>query len=384
MYREFSIPSPIIFGCGAISILGEKVKEKGCKKVLIICEKAVEDAGIIAKATKSLDMAGVAYAIYNGVIADPPDKIVDEAGEMAKREDADCLVGLGGGSSLDTAKAAAILMTNPGPVSQYICALPMYVDTKAPLILIPTTAGTGSECTSVAIISRPDQNAKWSVFVNSSLAIVDPELTVTVPKSVTAMTGMDALAHAVEGMTNTQGNRHCDLFAIAAIEKIFKNLATCCDEPTNIEARSEMALAANWAGLAFNNPIVHVGHAIADALSINFHTPHGHNCALALPEAIAIVAPVIPDRIVMIAKAIGLSLTGNETGSQLGTMVSDAVRKLMRNIGIPSLHELGHTRETVISLKTDVVSSFLSTLCPVTIDEPTAEKLLAAVYDNYL
>jgi len=383
MYREFSMPSPVIFGCGAISVLGEKVKEKGCKKVLIICEKAIEDAGIVAKAEKSLKDAGVGYAVYNGVVADPPDSIVDEAGEMAKREGADCLVGLGGGSSLDTAKAASILMTNPGPAKQYISALPVVVDTTAPLILIPTTAGTGSECTAVAIISRPDMNAKWSVFVNSSLAIVDPELTLSVPRSVTASTGMDAFAHAVESMTNIQGNHHSDLFAIAAIEKISKYLAVCCDEPNNIEARTEMALAANWAGLAFNNPIVHVGHAIADALSINFHTPHGYNCALALPETIAIVAPVIPDRVREIAKAMDLPLTGSETGEQLGTLVAGAVRDLMRKIGIKSLKELGYTREKVMSLNTDVISSFLSTLCPVTIDEALAEKLMAAVYDNY-
>jgi len=383
MYHEFSMPSPVIFGSGAISVLGEKVKEKGCKKVLIICEKAIEDAGVVAKAIKSLDAAGIGHVVYNGVVADPPDSIVDEAGELAKREGADCLVGLGGGSSLDTAKAASILMTNPGPVSEYICPIPIFVDTKAPLILIPTTAGTGSECTTVAIISRPDQNAKWSVFVNTSLAIVDPELTLTVPKSVTASTGMDALAHAVESMTNIQGNRHSDLFAIAAIEKISKYLPICCDEPGNIEARSEMALAANWAGLAFNNPIVHVGHAIADALSVEFHTPHGYNCALALPEAINIVAPVIPERVSAIGKAMGLTLTGNESGEQLGTLVSGAVRDLMHKIGIKPLKDLGHSRDKITSLKTAVISNFLSGLCPVTIDEATAEKLLAAVYDNY-
>ena len=383
MYADFKIPAPIICGPGAISVLGEKVKGLGCKKVLIVCEKLIEEAGVVAKAIKSLEAAEVGYVVYNGVVADPHDGIVDEAGELAKREGADGIVGIGGGSSLDTAKATTILMENPGPAAQYICAVPIFVDTKTPLVLVPTTAGTGSECTPVAVISRPDMNGKWSVFVNSSLAIVDAELTLSVPKSVTATTGLDALAHSMEGMTTVLWNPHSELFAVAAIEKIAKNLPVCCEDPGNLEARAEMALASNFGGLAFTSPLVHVGHAIADALSVHFHTPHGYNCALALPEAICLVAPVAPDRARTIAKAMGLPLTGSETGEQLGSLIADGIRGLMRKVGIKSLKEMGFDREKVISFVPDVVTSFLSTLCPVKIDEALAEKLLAAVYDNY-
>jgi len=383
MYFDFKIPAPIIFGAGSVSVLGEKVKGMGCKKVLIVCEKQIEDAGIVAKAVKSLAAADVGCAIYNGVVADPHDGIVDAAGEMAKREGADGIVGIGGGSSLDAAKAATILLENPGPAAQYICAVPMFINTKTPLILIPTTSGTGSECTPVAVISRPDMNAKWSVFVNSSLAIVDPELTLSVPKSVTATTGLDALAHSMEGMTTVLANVHSDLFAVAAIEKIVKNLPVCCDDPGNLEARIEMSMASNFAGLAFTSPLVHVGHAIADALSVHLHTPHGYNCALALPEAMCVIAPFAPDRIRTIAKAMGLALTGSETPEQLGKMVADGIRALMRKVGIKSLKEMGYEREKVVGFVQDVVTSFLSTLCPVKIDEALAEKLLAGVYDNY-
>ena len=383
MFFDFKIPAPIICGAGSISVLGEKVKELGCKKVLIVCEKPIEDAGIIAKATKSLDASEVAYAIYNGVVADPHDGIVDEAGEMAKKEGCDGVVGIGGGSSLDAAKAATILLENPGPAAQYICAVPMFINTKTPLVLVPTTSGTGSECTPVAVISRPDMNAKWSVFVNSSLAIVDAELTLSVPKSVTATTGLDALAHSMEGMTTVLWNPHSELFALAAIEKIVKYLPICCDDPGNVEARSEMALASNFAGLAFTSPLVHVGHAIADALSVHLHTPHGYNCALALPEAVCLAATAAPDRVAKIAKAMGITLSGKESGEEIGKKVADAVRALMKKVGIKSLKESGVDRDKVMTFVPDVVSSFLSTLCLVKIDEPLAEKLLAAVYDNY-
>lgn len=383
MYREFSQPAPIIFGRGALSVLGEKIKDMGCKKAMLICEKGIEDAGIAAKATAILDSAGVSYSVFNGVHADPPDSTVDEAGQAALREGADCLIGLGGGSSLDTAKAASILMTNPGPVRTYITAAPSTINTTTPLILIPTTAGTGSECTTVAIISLPDKNVKWGVFVNTSLAIVDPELMVTLPKSITAATGMDAFAHAAEAMTCLNWNYHSDLFAEAAIRKISKYLLICCDEPDNIDARSEMALAANWAGLAFNNPITHVGHAVADAFSCYFHTPHGLNCALALPETMALVAPAVPERMRTIAGAMGISLSGDETGEQLGNLVADSIRDIMRSAGMASLKQMGYTREQVVSFAPDVIANHLSSYCPVKIDEKTAGDLLAAVYDTY-
>ena len=383
MYFEFKIPAPIIFGAGAISQLGEKVKGLGSKKVLIVTEKPIEDAGIVAMASKSLDEAGVKYAVYNGVVADPHDGIVDAAYEVAKREGCDGLVGIGGGSSLDTAKATSVLFENPGPAKQYINAVPIFINTKTPLVLVPTTSGTGSECTIVAVISRPELNGKWSVWVNSSLAIVDPELTLSVPKSVTATTGLDALAHSMEGMTTVMANVHSDLFAVAAIEKIVKNLPICCEEPGNLAARTQMAMASNFGGIAFASPLVHVGHALADAMSVHLHTPHGYNCAMALPEAMRVIAPASPDRIRTIALAMGLTLTGKETPVELGKMVADAIRGLMRKVGIKTLKEMGVEREKFLGLAADTAGNFLATLCPVKIDEPLAKELLAGMYDNY-
>jgi 1,3-propanediol dehydrogenase len=276
-----------------------------------------------------------------------------------------------------------MLMSDPGPFRNYILQAPIFVETKVPIVLVPTTSGTGSECTTVAIVSLPDLNVKWSVFVSPTLAIVDPELTLTLPKSITASTGMDAFAHAAEAITNVNCNPHSDLNAAAAIEKITKNLLICCETPDNIDARSEMALAANMAGIAFSITICHVGHAVADAFLCHFHTPHGYNCALAVPETMALVAPAMPDRMRMIANAMSFPLIGNETGEQLGKIVADGIRDIMRQAGIKSLSEMGFAREKVISFVPDVLANHLSTFCPVTIDEKTAANLLAAVYDTY-
>jgi alcohol dehydrogenase class IV len=267
-------------------------------------------------------------------------------------------------------------------VRKYILQAPPTVDTKTPVILIPTTAGTGSECTTVAIISLPDLNVEWSAFVNTSLAIVDPELTVTLPKYETANTGLDAFSHAAEAMTVKAWNYHSDLFGEAAIRKICANLYTAWSEPDNIEARGEMLLAANFAGLAFNNPITHIGHAIADAFSCHFHTPHGLGCALALPETMAFVAPAVPERMRVIAGAMGLSLTGAESGEQLGKLVADGIRGMMRSMEMKSLRDLGYTREQVVALAPDVVANHLSDFCPIEVTQERAEYVLGRVFDR--
>lgn len=383
MIHQFSHSANIIFGWGAVSVLGEKVKELGCKKAMCVSDKGIEGTGITDKVIKSLTDAGIGVVLFSGVVADPPIEVVDEGGDLAKREGVDCLIGIGGGSSMDTAKAISILLSNPGKAKDYILAIPVRYDTKTPVILVPTTAGTGSEVTSVAIISRPDMNTKWSAFVNTSYAIVDPELTLSLPKSVTANTGLDALSHAAEGMTTKFWGPHSDVFGEAAIRKIAKYFATAYNEPSNREARTEMMLAANFAGLAFSDPLCHVGHACADALSVHFHTPHGYNCGICLPAAMKVIAPAVPEKMAVIADALGVNLIGNETGAQLGDLVAGKMRQLMRAVGLKSLKEMGFKREDVLSFVPDVVSNHLSSYCPVQITEDVARDVLADIYDSY-
>lgn len=383
MYHRFSHSATIIFGWGAISAIGEKVRELGCKKAMCVVDRGIANTSIPGRVTRILSDAGVNVVTFNGVVADPPVDVVDEGAALARQEAVDCLIGVGGGSSMDTAKAISILLTKPGQAKDYILAKPIYVDTKTPVILVPTTAGTGSEVTSVAVISRPDANAKWSVFVNTNYAIVDPELTVTLPKRETANTGLDALSHAMEAMTSVLWGPHSDIFAEAAIRRIAKYLVTAYNEPENRQARTEMMLAANFAGLAFNDSIPHVGHAAADALSCRFHTPHGYNCGVSLPTAMKIVAPAVPEKMRVIAEALGLNLASGETGEKLGEAVAGKIRDLMRAVEVNSLKEMGIARKDVLSLASDIVSNHLSGYCPVKITEEKACEILADIYDSY-
>ena len=374
---------PIYFGPGAIDHLGEYVAELGSKKAFCVFDPGVEAAGVPARAVASLEKAGIQCVCFNKIMSDPTIDVVDEAGEIALREKVDVIIGIGGGSSMDAAKAISILMTNPGPISKYVLAKPISVDTKVPVVSVPTTSGTGSEATRVAIITQTETNGKWSVFVNTNLAVVDPELTFRLPKSATAYTGMDALSHAAECVTSNVTNPHNQLFGCAAIRKIVDNIYTAWAEPDNVEARTEMSLAADWAGIAFAETMCHVGHALADGLSITFHTPHGYNCAMALPVALEYAAPAVPKEIRMVAEAMRIPLKGNESAEEVGRLCAETIWSLMRKLEIKSLKGLGYSREEVLQIAKEGSTSHLSTYCPVLVTYEAALAMAGRMYDMY-
>ena len=374
---------PIYFGAGALEHLGEYVAELGCKKAFCVYDPGIEAAGIPARAVASLEKAGIACVCFGKIMSDPTINVVDEAGQIALREQVDVIIGIGGGSSMDAAKAISILMTNPGPISKYVLAKPITVDTKVPVVAVPTTAGTGSEATRVAIITQTETGGKWSVFVNTSLAVVDPTLTFGMPKNVTAFTGLDALSHAAECVTSNVTNPHNQLLGCAAIRKIIDNLYLAWSEPDNVEARTEMSLAANWAGIAFAETMCHVGHALADGLSIAFHTPHGYNCALALPVALEHAAPAVPKEMRMVAEAMRIPLRGDESGEELGRLCADRIWDLMRKLELKSLKDLGYTREQVLQIAEEGYTSHLSSYCPVPVTREAALAMAGRMYDNY-
>lgn len=380
-YRQIA---PVTFGCGAIQLLGQQAKELGCTKVILVFDKGVEEAGIPAKAIASLQEAGIDYVTYNKVIADPPQEIVNEAGNLARAEKVDGVVGLGGGSSMDTAKGVGIMLEYPGDVYPFIREQPIYKDTRHQrIILVPTTAGTGAECTHVAVISNKQVNMKYSVFCDPTIAIIDPELAVTLPKDETVSTGLDAFAHASEALTSSIAHEHSNVLAKAALQKIGKWLEVSWNEPDNLEARSEMMLAANMAGVAFDNTMCHTGHSIGDALSCRYHTSHGVSCTLALPATMELVGPAVPDKIKLVAQALNLELRGDESGEEMGKMVAAEICAMMRRMGLKSLKERGCKREDVIALAPRVIANHLTDFCPVKVTLEVAEHMMERVYDMY-
>lgn len=380
-YRQMA---PVTFGCGAIKLLGEQAAELGCKKIIIVTDKGVRASGAVEKALESLKKAGIDSVIFDGVISDPPMEIVNEAGLLARAENVDGVIGIGGGSSMDTAKGVGIMLEHPGDIYPHIQEKPLYLCTKnQKIILVPTTAGTGSEVTHVAVISNKQVNEKWSVFCDPTIAIIDPELTVTLPKNETVSTGLDAFAHAAEALTSSIAHEHSDVLATAAMQRIGKWLEIAWREPDNLEARTEMLLAANMAGVAFDNTMCHTGHSIGDALSCRYHTSHGVSCSLALPATMELVGPAVPDRIRTVCELLNIKLSGKESGEKMGRMAAEEICNMMRRMELASLKQRGAKREDVIALAPKVLASHLTDFSPVKVTEEVSIKLMERVYDLY-
>ncbi len=378
--------APVIFGCGAIGVLGEKVRELGCKKVMCVYDAGVKMAGIGEKAEASLKAAGIDYIVYDKVAADPPDAMLDEMGDIARKAGVDCVVGVGGGSSMDSAKAVSILLANASPINQYLNLFgpPPYMTKGCPIILLPTSAGTGSEVTKMCLVTYVEKNMKLPLYVKADLAILDPELCKTAPAGVTANGGLDALAHAVESVTCKFSDPYSEVLALAAIKKIGKYLARAVSDGSDMEARSEMSLAANWAGIAFSNTDLHIGHAGGDAIASLYHSPHGWNVAIMTPPTMQLVAKAVPEKVKLVGEALGVVFTGGETPEEIGKAVAEKCRALMKECRVKGLKDFGYDRDLLINeggeyiMKTPITNN-----CPLEMTLEDAKWLMTSAFDEY-
>ena len=375
---------PVIFGPGALEQLGTKAKELKATHVFCICDAGVRTTGMADHVKDILEKEGIETCIFDGVLPDAPNEMVEEAGRKANEFGADMVLGIGGGSSLDTAKSVAVLCDNPAPLSGYYLSQGGTFQMKTPLVLIPTASGTGSEVTIMSVIHDEDTDAKEFVLRPADLAIVDPKLTISAPPGVTAATGLDALSHAIESYTTNCGNPKAEVLALHAMKLIAANLEKAYKDGSDLEARSNLSLASNFAGMSFNDASVHFGHAAAHEMGIRFHMPHGVACAISLPEVIEFSADVIPEKTVKIARALGVDIPPHTDGTDAGRMAADKVRELMRAVGIKSLKEQGISREEVLACAEGAVNKNWFVICAlkkVTVE--VMRKELGKMYDNY-
>lgn len=385
-FSTYTQNAPVVYGAGAIALLGEKVKEFGASKVMCVYDAGVKMAGIGEKAEASLREAGIDYIVYDKVAADPPDAMLDEMGDIAREAGIDCVVGVGGGSSMDSAKAVAILLANPSPINQYLNLFgpPPTMTKGCPLILAPTSSGTGSEVTKMCLVTYVEKNMKLPLYVTADLAILDPELCRTAPGGVTANGGLDALAHASEAVTCKFADPYSEVLALAAIKKIGKYLPRAVADGNDMEARSEMALASNWAGIAFSNTDVHIGHAGGDAIAAQYHSPHGWNVALMTPAVQELVARAVPDKVKLVGEALGIEFAEDETPEQIGKKVADKVRELMKACRVKGMKDFGYDRDIIINEGGAYIMK-----APITGNSPyemtleDAKWLMQSAYDDY-
>ena len=333
------------FGCGCRSVIADEIKNRGFKKVLVVTDPALLKIGVAQLVTAVLDKAGIAYEVFSGLKANPSIRNVTDGVAAFKAAGADCLVAIGGGSAIDTAKGIGIVAANPSFAD--VRSLEGVAATKnrsMPIIALPTTAGTAAEVT-INYVITDEENRKKMVCVDPKdipvVAAVDAELMMGLPKSVTASTGMDALTHAIEGYITKGAWGMTDMMHLEAIRLIAKHLRAAVADGKDVVAREGMALAQYTAGMGFSNVGLGIVHSMAHPLGAFYDTPHGVANALLLPFVMAYNAPAAKAKYGEIAKAMGVKL-GRMKGDQAAEAAIDAVRKLSVDVGIPQrLREIG-------------------------------------------
>jgi alcohol dehydrogenase len=386
MLFTISAKSEVVFGEHASDHVGEKAKALGCSKVMCIYDKGVKDAGIADSVVKNLENSGLRVVQYGGVLPDPPDIMINECGELARKEMVDGVVGVGGGSTLDTAKSVNVMLGNPGPIGNYyfVPGGPGHKPGR-PLILIPTTAGTASEITYVSVVTNTATGRKGGVkgaATIASLAIVDPLLTIGMPPGLTAATGMDTFAHALEAYTSAGRNMMSDLLAEKAIELVSRNLPRAVKNGSDLEARTNMSFACLIAGMSFNDATPHFGHAFGHTLGSLHHIPHGIACAIAQPGVIQTVAGIMPEKVRRIGELMGLKLGKDPAPAELGRRVSEGIAAFSKTIGVPTLKELNIKEADLPILAEGMTKDVCFRFLPVTLEVKDILNVLQGVYSR--
>lgn len=334
---KFVLNETSYFGKGAREVLTEEIKNRGFKKVLVVTDKALYEVGVTDKVTKILKDAGIEYDIYHDVKPNPTIKNVHEGIEKCKECKADVIVAVGGGSSIDTAKGISIVMTNPDRYDIVsLNGLSNTLNKGMPLIALPTTAGTAAEVTINYVITDENRDIKM-VCVDPHdipiLAIVDTELMASMPKSIAASTGMDALTHAVEGYITKAHNTMSDMFHMRAIQLIFENLPSAVNDK-NQEAIDNMGLAQYIAGMGFSNVGLGIVHSMAHQLGAVYDTPHGLANAILLPIVMRFNGEVCADRFREILINIGRPDAANLNDQDVINTFIWKITELSKSVGI--------------------------------------------------
>lgn len=336
--QKFVLNETSYHGKGAISAVPEEIIARGFRKAFVASDPDLVKFGISGKVTELLEKNGIEYFLYSDIKPNPTIENVQNGVKALKECGADCIVAIGGGSSMDTAKAIGIIATNPE--FEDVRSLEGVAPTKnpcVPIIAVPTTAGTAAEVTINYVITDVERKRKFvcvDVHDIPVVAVVDPDMMSSMPKSLTAATGMDALTHAIEGYITKGAWEMSDMFHIKAIEIIAKNLRGAVNNTA--EGREGMALGQYIAGMGFSNVGLGVDHSMAHTLSAYYDTPHGKACAILLPTVMAYNAEYTGTKYRDIAKAMGVEGVENMTQDEYRKAAVDAVRKLAEDVGIPT------------------------------------------------
>lgn len=362
MPTTFSIPPTIITGAGSSKEVGKQAKRLGASKVLIVTDPGIVELGYVDQIVNNLHNTNIATTIFSDVIPDPTLQNVKDGLKQYNSKNADLIVSIGGGSAIDCGKGIAMKLTNDGDFAEYM-GVDKIPNPCAPLIAIPTTAGTGSEVTKVTVITDTERNVKMmlsSACLLASVAIVDPLLSLTTPSHLTAAVGVDALTHAIEAYISKRAQPLTDTLALNAIELISGSLRQAWADGKNIAARTDMMLGASIAGMAFSNSSVALVHGMSRPIGAYFHIHHGLSNAVLLLDVMEFSISGAPKRFADIAKAMGEQIDGLSPMKQADAAIK-AVERLVNDIQMPRLGEIGIDKtdfdEVVEKMAADAIAS---------------------------
>ncbi|MDF2513855.1 MAG: alcohol dehydrogenase, class [Herbinix sp.] len=344
MAFQFTLPGRVIFGADALSAGEAAIKELG-KKAFIVTGKNITKSGMVKILTDYLEQWEIEYEVFNDITGEPTVEMIEAGIAAYQKAECDFFIAIGGGSPLDSAKAIAAMTVLPGKISDYLGK-----EIKGefpPTVLIPTTAGTGSEATKFTIITDTQKNIKMLLKGDALLprvAILDSSLTMSAPASITAATGMDALTHAVESYTSRRGNALTDIYAISAIKRIFNYLPKAYEDGSDTKAREELQLAAYEAGVCINNASVTLVHGMSRPIGALFHVPHGISNAMLIVECLSYALDGCYERFATLARAIGAAEDGTNE-KEAAKAFLEALASICRVCQIPTLAEYGTKKE---------------------------------------
>jgi len=365
MTIEVHLPRDLRIGGGTTESIGEVAQRLGLARALVVTDPVMWEKGPVPGLVERLEAAGTACAVYSGTQADPTVENVEAAYARLRDHEADGVVAIGGGSSLDTGKGVAALAANPGRLQDF-AGYGNVPNPALPLLAIPTTAGTGSEVTRVTVITDAEQGVKMMMLDDhllASAALVDYELTLTCPPGLTAAVGVDSLTHAIEAYVSQKATVMTDLWALEAARLIAKHLRTAYAEPEDAPAREAMSLGATLGGMAFSNASVALVHGMSRPIGAHFHLAHGLSNAVLLPTVTRWSLQGAPGRYAEIARAMGVA-GAEDDDAAAGERLLAELEALNADLGIPALRELDVEREHFDRVKARMADAALESGSP--------------------
>lgn len=379
---EFLLPMRIVFGNDVINQIGEEAKIIG-KRAFIVTDKGVLKTGYIERIQQLLKDVDIESDVFSDVDPNPRDKSVQKGFEKANKFKTDMLLGVGGGSAIDTAKAIGIILQEGGKIQDYE-GLDRVKKPITPLIAVPTTAGTGTEVTFWSVITDTKRKFKMSIgspLMAAKVALVDPMLTLTLPRDITAFTGIDALVHAIEGYTSMLSQPISDSLALSAIERIRPNIRKAFANGGNVEARYNMMLGSMLAGISFGNSDVASVHCMGEAMGGLYDTPHGLSMAVCLPYCMEHNIIANPEKFADIAWALGEDVEGL-TSLEAARLSVAAIRSMLKDLDIPDARSIGLKKTDLNKLAAAAAANVALESNPRSLDKQDFLMMFQRAYDN--